>query len=591
MNPTLTLETTAIMTMTMLSMLVLLTSLLHTSKFNPSMESTVMVSFIISILPTMLSLKHAPYSTSINMTLIQSTTLNISSTITTSMNSNLFVSTALFVTWSIMQFSTWYMKSAPKMELFKKYLMLFLIAMIILILAGSMMQLFIGWEGVGILSFLLINWWYARAYANSSAMQAMTYNRIGDIGIILVLVWMASNQTSWSMQWISSEMSTTMLSMGLILAAAGKSAQFLMHLWLPGAMEGPTPVSALLHSSTMVVAGIYLLIQTHPLIQNSNTAMTACLLLGATTSLYASLTALYQNDLKKIIAMSTLSQLGLMMVAVGLNHPHLAFMHISTHAATKAALFLCAGSFIHSLQNEQDIRKLSSMKILLPVTSTCLIIASLTLMGMPFLSCFHSKDPILEYTCTSKINTWIAILTMLATAMTSAYSMRMIYYTMTKYARNKPDLTPKEAANQINPIIRLAALSMFMGAILTASITQLNAEPTMPMMMKLAPTTAMLVGSLMTMEILNKYTYNHHQKPALYTPMNQLAFFKITHRWTPKISLKIGSMVSTQLIDLLWLEKTGPKSTALMNKNTSALTNPLTGLIKLYLTTTVVTIT
>nr|YP_980227.1 NADH dehydrogenase subunit 5 [Furcifer oustaleti]BAF44041.1 NADH dehydrogenase subunit 5 [Furcifer oustaleti] len=592
MNQTLTLDTTIIMTMTILSILILLSSLLKPKNNQPnlSLETTIFISFLISTIPTLILLKHTPHYTSINLTLMQSTTLSMPLTITTNMTSNLFLSTALFVTWSIMQFSTWYMKNDPKMKTFKKYLMMFLIAMVILILAGSLLQLFIGWEGVGIMSFLLINWWYSRSLANSSAMQAMTYNRIGDIGILLILAWLSTNQTSWNMHCTDPQMSTTLMSIGLILAATGKSAQFLMHLWLPSAMEGPTPVSALLHSSTMVVAGIYLLIQSHHLIKNSPTATTTCLMLGTTTSLYASLTALYQNDLKKIIALSTLSQLGLMMVAMGLNQPYLAFIHISTHASTKATLFLCAGSLIHNLQNEQDIRKMGNMKTMLPITTTCLTITSLTLMGMPFLACFYSKDPIIETLYTSKTNMWIATTTMMAAAMTSAYSMRMIFYTMTKTPRNKPTMMFKETANQINPIIRLATLSIFFGTIFTSPVTQMNTEPTMPMMMKLIPTLAMLLGASLTIEILNKSTHKMNEKNTTHTTLNQLAFFKITHRWAPKNTMKMGTMIATQLMDLLWLEKTGPKFMTTTNMNTSKLINPLTGLMKLYLTTTMITI-
>nr|ABM89731.1 NADH dehydrogenase subunit 5 [Chamaeleo arabicus] len=591
MNPTLNLDTTMISTLTILSTLVLFTSFLQkNTKFNLSPETTVMTSFMISTIPTVLSLKLTPHSTSISLTMMQTSTLNIHSTISTNLNSNLFLSIALFVTWAIMQFSSWYMKDAPKIKLFKKYLMAFLIAMIILMLAGSMIQLFIGWEGVGIMSFLLINWWYARTYANSSAMQAMTYNRIGDIGIILILAWLATNQTSWDMQSMDPDMNTTMLTTGLILAAAGKSAQFFMHMWLPSAMEGPTPVSALLHSSTMVVAGIYLLTQMHHLIKNSNISMNICLWLGATTSLYASMTAMCQNDLKKIIAMSTLSQLGLMMAAIGLNQPNLSFMHISTHASTKAALFLCAGSLIHNLQNEQDIRKMGNMKAMLPITSTCLVIASLALMGMPFLSCFYSKDPIIETTFTSKTNTWILIMVMTATAMTSTYSMRMIYYTLTKYTRNKPTMMIKETTNQINPIIRLTIMSILAGTLLSIIMAQTTSDPTLPTTMKLTPMLAMLTGIYLAIETLDKpSTHTPKQKNPLLILMNQLAFFKITHRWTPKNTLKMGTMIATQLVDLLWLEKTGPKTITQMNKNSSKLTNPLTGLMKLYLSSIAIT--
>nr|YP_003667905.1 NADH dehydrogenase subunit 5 [Brookesia decaryi]BAJ08070.1 NADH dehydrogenase subunit 5 [Brookesia decaryi] len=574
---------------TLLSMLILLVSMFKKNKPNLPLESAVMMSFIISMMPVMIFMKDMIQSTSANFSVLQTSTMDIHMTTTMNMNSNLFLTIALFVTWSIMQFSTWYMKEDTEVKMFKKYLTTFLIAMLILIMSGSMFQLFIGWEGVGIMSFLLINWWYVRTHANSSAMQAMAYNRIGDIGIILILACLSINQTTWEMQLIDPKIKTTLMATGLVLAAAGKSAQFFMHMWLPSAMEGPTPVSALLHSSTMVVAGIYLLIQMHKIISNSKEALTACMYIGAITSFYASMSALTQNDMKKIIALSTLSQLGLMLVAIGLNHPKLALMHISTHAATKAALFLCAGSFIHNLQNEQDIRKMGNMKNMMPITTACLLITNLTLMGMPFLSCFYSKDSIIEVLCTSKINTWTIIMTMMATTATSAYSMRMMFYTTMKTTRNKSMTMLKETANQINPIIRLTTLSIINGTILTTALVTSNIEPTMPTLMKLTPTMTILAGTLLIMEISNKPNYKLNHMNAHYTFFNQLAFFKMTHRWTPKKILSIGAILSTQLTDLLWLEKMGPKHISFINKTTSKLINPLTGLTKTYLSTFVIT--
>ena len=355
----------------------------------------------------------------------------------------------LWISLMVHIYSIGYMENDPHNQRFFSYLSLFTFFMLILVAGDNYLITFVGWEGVGVCSFLLINFWYTRIQANKSAMQALIMNRIGDWGFSIALftmLWVLGGNCDYGLIMssgyyilASTSASSTMINIDymtiiclfLFIAAMGKSAQLGLHTWLPSAMEAPTPVSALLHAATMVTAGVYLIMRSSSLFENEGSVLNVVIWIGALTAFFAATTGLVQNDLKRVIAYSTASQLGYMVMACGLSQYHIAFFHLINHAFFKALLFLGAGSVIHAIKDEQDIRKMGGLINLLPFTYTMILIGSLSLMALPFLTGFYSKDPILEVAISqwnfqSSLAYWLGTISAFLTAF---YSWRLLSLT------------------------------------------------------------------------------------------------------------------------------------------------------------------
>lgn len=330
-------------------------------------------------------------------------------------------------------YSAEYMREDPHIVRFLSYLNLFTWFMILLVTSNNLIQMFVGWEGVGICSYLLINFWFTRIQANKSAMKAIIVNRIGDVGIIIsiLLCYFYYGSVNYSIVLsLDYKNEGQVIGFMFLIGVIGKSAQIGLHTWLPDAMEGPTPVSALIHAATMVTAGIFLLLRTHCIWNNNFLILFTIATVGSITAFFGASIGLVQNDIKKIIAYSTCSQLGYMIFAIGVGSYNVSLFHLFNHAFFKALLFLSAGSIIHSISEEQDIRRMGSILVQLPVTYISTLIGSLALMGLPFLTGFYSKDAIIEiafcsYSVEGNMGHWLLCI---SAGFTAYYSLRLLNF-------------------------------------------------------------------------------------------------------------------------------------------------------------------
>jgi len=383
-------------------------------------------------------------------------------------------------------YSIGYMHDDPQRPRFFAYLSLFTFAMLALVTSDSFVQLFFGWEGVGLASYLLIGFWYKKPSANAAAIKAFVVNRVGDFGFALGIMAIffvfgsldfstvfeaAKGQAGKTFEFAGLQLDVmTTICLLLFMGAMGKSAQFLLHTWLPDAMEGPTPVSALIHAATMVTAGVFLVCRCSPLFELSPVALQVVTIVGATTAFFAATVGLFQNDIKRVVAYSTCSQLGYMFFAAGVGAYQAAMFHLFTHAFFKALLFLGSGSVIHALQGEQDMRKMGGIYKMIPYTYLLMVIGTLALTGFPFLAGFWSKDAIIEsaFAAHTGVGNYAFTMGIFAAAMTSFYSWRLIFMTFHGKFRGDHhvlDHIHESPPVMMVPLVILAAGAVFAGAL------------------------------------------------------------------------------------------------------------------------------
>nr|WKK50052.1 NADH dehydrogenase subunit 5 [Eirene ceylonensis] len=479
------------------------------------------------------------------------------------------------VSFFVHLFSTSYMDGDPHLPRFMSYLSLFTFFMIVLVTSNNLVQLFIGWEGVGLCSYLLIGFWYTRIQANKAAIKAMIMNKVGDIGLLLamVLIWVEIGSLDYNSIFSYSfflgreNVNLDLISILLLIGVIGKSAQIGLHTWLPDAMEGPTPVSALIHAATMVTAGVFLIIRMSPFFENTPTILIVVVLVGSITAFFSSTIGLTQNDLKKVIAYSTCSQLGYMVMICGFSQYNTGLFHLVNHGFFKALLFLSAGSIIHALSDEQDFRKMGGMNSITPFTYACIVIGSLSLMGLPFLTGFYSKDLIIELVYGEHYLRFALWLGVLSAFITAFYSFRLANFTF--FNRPQSNITNFNNSHEGNwklrwPLISLLFFSIIIGFTLQFCILKDELPIIVTNLSKFSPLIVSLLGAglailsgLILLKWWNKWMNQTNIK--IYSFTNGAWYFdNVFHHYISKPIFNFGLSITYKLIDNQLLEYFGP---------------------------------
>ncbi len=483
----------------------------------------------------------------------------------------LFSSTVLLISANVYSFSNSYISDENFKKRFALLVLSFILSINFLIFIPHLIGLLLGWDGLGITSFILVIYYQSPKSLAAGIITALT-NRIGDVMILLTIAW-SLNQGHWSILNIWSTEITSIITLTLILAAMTKRAQIPFSRWLPAAIAAPTPVSALVHSSTLVTAGVFLIIRFYPFLRQTSWFNNTILIIATLTMLIAGIRAIFETDLKKIIALSTLSQLGVIIRSLGLNLPELAFFHLITHALFKALLFICAGNIIQTHHHSQDLRIVGNLPNQIPVTTTSLLTANIALSGLPFIAGFYSKDIIIEHAIFNPTNTLILTILAAATMLTASYSSRLILTAIWSPSLRLPcQYIHNEDEIITNPIITLTRGAIIGGAIINWFIIPSQIEPLLPTPLKLAATIATLIGIIITIRLTTKRTTlksdlltsqkTHHSQALMWflNPISSQGALK------PSITLTHQSLKTS---DQGWTELLGPQGILSISSITS----------------------
>src|SRR6195952_1886555 len=491
-------------------------------------------------------------------------------------------------------YSISYMAEDPHNQRFFSFLSMFTFFMLVLVAGDNYLIMFVGWEGIGISSYLLINFWYTRIQANKSGIKALTVNRVGDMFLsvgFFAIFWVFGNvdyATVFSVAPFINETAITIIGLLLLLGAMAKSAQLGLHTWLPDAMEGPTPVSALIHAATLVTAGVYLMLRSSPIIEYGPTVLVVITWVGALTAFFAATTGLLQNDLKRVIAYSTCSQMGYLFMAVGLSQYNVALFHLVNHAFFKALLFLAAGAVIHAMADQQDLRRLGGLVTLLPFTYISMTIGSLSLMAFPFLTGFYSKDLILEvalgqYELSGNVAYWLGTISAVFTAFYSLRLFSLTFFTVPNAPKGDYLHTHEAPMIIVIPLVILSIMSIVFGYVakdafvgvgsdfLSTALFQhpdhislIEAEFGLPLFLKLLPAIGSIFGAALALylyHVVPSFTIgltDNKLGQSLYTFFNGKWLFDVVYnKYFISGGLKLGHIIS-KVLDRGIVELVGP---------------------------------